>query len=82
MTAIAKIFKNGQSQAVRLPKKFRFENQDELFVKKVENGIILLSKNDKSVWDNMFNKLDEFSDDFMETRIQPSQNREDLFWKN
>ena len=79
MTAIAKIFKNGQSQAVRLPKKFRFENQDELFVKKVENGIILLSKNDKSIWDNMFNKLDEFSDDFMETRIQPSQNREDLF---
>ena len=79
MTAIAKIFKNGQSQAVRLPKKFRFENQDELFVKKVENGIILLSKNDKSVWDNMFNRLYEFSDDFMETRIQPSQNREDLF---
>ena len=79
MTAIAKIFKNGQSQAVRLPKEFRFENQDELFVKKVENGIILLSKNDKSIWDNMFDKLDEFSDDFMETRIQPSQNREELF---
>ena len=79
MTAIAKIFKNGQSQAVRLPKKFRFENQDELFVKKVENGIILLSKNDKSVWDNMFNRLDEFSDDFMNERVQPTQNKEDLF---
>ena len=79
MTAIAKIFKNGQSQAVRLPKKFKFENQDELFVKKVENGIILLSKNDKSVWDNMFNRLDEFSDDFMNERVQPTQNREDLF---
>ena len=79
MTAIAKIFKNGQSQAVRLPKEFRFENQEELFVKKVENGIILLPKNDKSVWDNMFDKLDEFSDDFMETRVQPTQNREDLF---
>ena len=79
MTAIAKIFKNGQSQAVRLPKKFRFENQDELFVKKVENGIILLSKNDKSVWDNMFDRLDEFSDDFMNERVQPTQNREDLF---
>ena len=79
MTAIAKIFKNGQSQAVRLPKEFRFENQEELFVKKIEDGIILLPKNDKSVWDNMFDRLDEFSDDFMETRIQPSQNREDLF---
>lgn len=79
MTAIAKIFKNGQSQAVRLPKEFRFENQDELFVKKVEDGIILLPKNDKSVWDNMFDKLDEFSDDFMQNRVQPTQNREDLF---
>ena len=82
MTAIAKIFKNGQSQAVRLPKEFRFENQEELFVKKVEDGIILLPKNDKSVWDNMFNRLDEFSDDFMNERVQPTQNREDLFWKN
>lgn len=79
MTAIAKIFKNGQSQAVRLPKEFRFENQEELFVKKVEDGIILLPKNDKSVWDNMFDKLDEFSDDFMQNRVQPIQNREDLF---
>lgn len=35
MVAIAKIFKNGQSQAVRLPKEFRFENQKELFIKKV-----------------------------------------------
>ena len=79
MTAIAKIFKNGQSQAVRLLKEFRFENQEELFVKKVEDGIILLPKNDKSVWDNMFDRLDEFSDDFMQTRVQPTQNREDLF---
>ena len=79
MIAIAKIFKNGQSQAVRLPKEFRFENQEELFVKKIEDGIILLPKNDKSVWDNMFDKLDEFSDDFMQTRVQPTQNREDLF---
>ncbi len=79
MTAIAKIFKNGQSQAVRLPKEFRFENQEELFVKKIEDGIILLPKNDKSVWDNMFDKLDEFSDDFMENRVQPVQNREELF---
>lgn len=79
MTAIAKIFKNGQSQAVRLPKEFRFENQEELFVKKVEDGIVLLPKNDKSVWDNMFDRLDEFSDDFMNERVQPTQNREDLF---
>jgi len=79
MSAVAKIFKNGQSQAVRLPKEFRFENQEELFIKKVGNGVMLLPKNDKGVWDRMFDSLDEFSDDFMNEREQPKQLREDLF---
>jgi len=79
MNAVAKIFKNGQSQAVRLPKEFRFENQEELFIKKVEDGVMLLPKNDKSVWEHMFERLDEFSSDFMSSRVQPEQAREDLF---
>jgi len=79
MTAVAKLFKNGQSQAVRLPKEYRFENQDEIFIKKVGDGVLLMSKNDKTIWNHMFDKLDEFSDDFMNTRVQPTQNREDLF---
>jgi len=79
MTAIAKLFKNGQSQAVRLPKEYRFENQDEIFIKKIGDGVLLMSKNDKNIWNHMFERLDEFSDDFMNTREQPVQNREDLF---
>lgn len=79
MTAVAKIFKNGQSQAVRLPKEFRFENQEEVFIKKVEDGVILMPKNDKNVWEHMFDKLDEFSDDYMNERAQPEQKRENLF---
>jgi antitoxin VapB len=79
MSAVAKLFKNGQSQAVRLPKEFRFENQEELFIKRVEDGVILMPKSDKSVWEHMFERLDEFSDDFMQTRVQPTQTREDLF---
>lgn len=79
MSAVAKLFKNGQSQAVRLPKEFRFENQEELFIKRVEDGVILMPKNDKSVWDHMFDRLDEFSDDFMQTRVQPTQKRENFF---
>lgn len=79
MTAVAKIFKNGQSQAVRLPKEFRFENQDEVFIKKVEDGVILMPKNDKNIWEHMFDKLDEFSDDYMNERVQPEQKRENLF---
>lgn len=79
MGSVAKLFKNGQSQAVRLPKEFRFENQEELFIKRVEDGVILMPKNDKSVWDHMFERLDEFSDDFMQTRVQPTQKRENFF---
>ncbi len=79
MSAIAKLFKNGQSQAVRLPKEFRFENQEEVFIKKIEDGVILLPKKDKSVWEHMFDRLDEFSNDFMQEREQPVQTRENLF---
>ena len=79
MTAVAKLFKNGQSQAVRLPKEYRFENQDEIFIKKVGDGVLLMSKNDKNIWKHMFDRFDEFSNDFMNTRIQPIQNRDDLF---
>lgn len=79
MSATAKLFKNGQSQAVRLPKEFRFENQDEVFIKRVDEGIVLMPKHDRSIWDNMFEGLDDFSSDFMNERVQPKQEREELF---
>ncbi len=79
MLATAKLFQNGQSQAVRLPKEFRFENLKEVFIKKVNGMVILIPKRDKTVWDSMFDDLDNFSDDFMETRTEPKQEREDLF---
>lgn len=73
----AKIFQNGHSQAVRLPKKFRFSG-NEVYIKKQDNLIILIPK--KQGWGSLFNSLDKFSDDFMDDRIQPTtQSREDLF---
>ena len=78
----AKIFNNGNSQAVRLPKEFRFEGK-EVIVRKVANGVLLMPQN-KNIWKNWFDNLDEFSEDF--TKILDSrefnqniQNREDLF---
>ena len=79
MSAIAKLFKNGSSQAVRLPKEFRFENQEEVFIKNVEDGILLMPKKDSSVWDHMYEKIAAFSDDYMSQREQPTQRREDIF---
>ena len=38
---IAKLFKNGDSQAVRLPKEFRFEGS-EVLVKRLGQGVLLL----------------------------------------
>jgi len=38
--AVAKLFKNGRSQAVRLPKEFRFEG-DRVRVRKVAGGVLL-----------------------------------------
>lgn len=74
---IAKLFKNGQSQAVRLPKEFRFEGE-EVFIKKVGKVTILLSI--KNPWEPLLDSINKFSDDFMSTREQPEQQkREDIF---
>jgi antitoxin VapB len=73
----AKLFKNGQSQAVRLPKDFRFEGE-KVFIKRVGNAVVLIPYQDS--WETLFESLDQFSDDFMNEREQPaSQEREDLF---
>ncbi len=39
----AKIFQHGNSQAVRLPKAFRFE-EDEVVIKRHAGGVLLLPK--------------------------------------
>lgn len=72
----AKVFKNGQSQAVRLPKEFRFD-EDYVFVKKSGNAVILIPA--KHSWETLFDSLKKFSNDFMSDRKQPKvQVREDL----
>ena len=73
----AKLFQNGKSQAVRLPKEFRFES-DRVYVKKMGNAVILLPYG--APWQSLVDSLPLFSDDFMETRTQPPiQERESAF---
>jgi antitoxin VapB len=72
----AKIFENGRSQAVRLPKEYRFKD-NEVFVKKINDIVLLIPKN--SVWKVMEDSLEYFSEDFMSDRNQPeAQKRENL----
>ena len=74
---IAKLFQNGQSQAVRLPKEFRFEGE-EVFIKKMGKVTILLPVNNP--WGPLFDSINKFSADFMDAREQPKQQeRDDIF---
>jgi antitoxin VapB len=68
----AKLFQNGRSQGVRLPREFRFEG-DHVFIKKVGEGVLLLPA--KRSWEALVNSLTRFSDDFMSEREQPLQQR-------
>ena len=72
----AKLFQNGQSQAVRLPKEFRFED-DYVYIKKSGNVVILIPAHDS--WQSLVSSLDKFTDDFMMERKQPkTQTREEF----
>lgn len=66
----AKLFKNGDSQAVRLPREFRFAGT-EVLIKRTGAAVVLLPKS-KS-WETLLSSLDQFSDDFMNERDQPGQ---------
>lgn len=73
----ARIFENGRSQAVRLPKECRFSTS-EVAVNKIGEIVILMPKESK--WSGFLSSLDQFSDDFMsEGRTQNAdQERESL----
>ena len=59
----AKIFENGRSQAVRLPKKFRF-NTDEVIVQQLGDAVILVPM--ESMWQTFMDGLNSFTDDIFE----------------
>ena len=58
----AKVFENGRSQAVRLPKECRF-NTDEVAVNRIGDIVLLMPKTNK--WSSFMQTIDMFSDDFM-----------------
>ena len=77
MVDTAKLFRNGQSQAVRLPKEYRFEGE-QVYIKRDGDAVILLPY--RPGWDVLFASIEQFSDDFMADREQPGiQEREDPF---
>jgi len=67
----AKLFKIGQRQVVRLPEGCHLVGE-EVFVKKVGNGVLLLPFEDR--WQLMWDSLEAFEGDiFADGRNQPTE---------
>jgi antitoxin VapB len=66
----AKIFKNGDSQAVRLPKEYRFHGK-EVYIRKDGNNIILSPVDD--IVDSLWMSLQKFDSDINLERNQPTE---------
>jgi len=70
VVATAKIFMNGASQAIRLPREFRLKG-NEVCIKRVGSGILLFHK--KDAWRLFSNALGKADPDFMADRKQPKR---------
>jgi antitoxin VapB len=70
----AKLFINGRSQAVRLPKAYRFKGK-EVYIKKVSQGILIIPK-DESIWDIWEQNLRKYDKPFLADRNQPDSQQE------
>lgn len=79
LPARAKLFLHGRSQAVRLPKEFRFEGT-EVYVRRVGADVVLSSR-PKASMQTLLDALNEFEPGFVMERSQPAQLdvREPLF---
>lgn len=77
--ARAKLFMHGRSQAVRLPKEFRFEGT-EVFVRRVGDDVVLSSQQ-KPPMQSLIDAVNAFEPGFVIERNQPDQpdQREPLF---
>jgi antitoxin VapB len=76
MPKTAKIFKNGRSQAIRLPVEFRFSGR-EVFIEKQGDAVILRPK--PIGWDDFFASPSKVPDDFLSERCDTPPEEKDLF---
>jgi antitoxin VapB len=69
---VAKVFRNGRSQAIRLPKEFRVDTS-EVYLKRTREGFLVMPRDP---WELFFKGVEELSADFMGGgRVQPEVER-------
>jgi len=66
----ARIFPSGRSQAIRLPKEYRFKGKD-VMIKHFGNGVLLLPID--TSWTMLEAALQEFEPEFVLHREQPEE---------
>ncbi len=59
--AVAKVFRTGRSQAIRLPKEFRVD-ADTVHLKRTDEGFLVITK---EPWDVFFEGVAQLSDNFL-----------------
>jgi len=65
---VAKVFTNGRSQAIRLPKEFRVD-VPEVYLKRTREGFLVIPRDP---WEVFFEGVEELSEDFFRSgRVQP-----------
>jgi antitoxin VapB len=69
----AKLFQNGRSQAVRLPKEFQFSG-DEVFIQRHGDAVILIPH--EKAWEVFMEGLSGFTKDFMKNGRDQGQDQE------
>jgi len=78
MTQLAKVFQNGRSQAIRIPKEFRVDTT-EVYIEKIGDSLVIRPKKENK-WDSFFHLLDEVdTSDFLVDRVQPPLDDKELF---
>ena len=75
MTLQSKVFKSGNSKAIRIPKSLGFDS-DKVIIKKIDDGIVVIEENKKEkFWNKWWNSFE--TTDLQ--RVQGKQEREDIF---
>lgn len=72
--AVTRVFKNGNSQSVRIPKEYRF-SVDEVEIIRVDDGLLL--RPTRKGLGRVLELFEAFSDDVLDERNQPAQQRRD-----
>ena len=74
----SKVFRSGNSIAVRIPREFGLK-EGEVYLKKEDETIVIIPKESK--WDRLFKELEKVpeSRNFMSKRNQPEPQERDIF---